>query len=86
MSTFAVVSPASLNNGSSYAENVARAARQLLAALLAVKPKADVKVPTTKRKVRGDDVSLYRLYRLAGSYDSLRPNLAQELRAIANRS
>ncbi|MGH8807799.1 MAG: hypothetical protein ACREX0_07975 [Noviherbaspirillum sp.] len=90
MSTFTIASPASTGNGLSYAENVGRAARGLLAALLAVKPQADVAAtasaaPAAKGKVRGD-LSLYELYRLAGSYDSLMPNLAQELRAIASRN
>jgi len=58
-----------------YAKNVGAAARNLVDVLRTVKPTAD-------------DASLYRLYCLASrsnSYDSVSPELVQELRLIAAR-
>jgi len=81
MATMTIARPATVNTGSSYAHNVGRAARALLAALFAVSPKAEKKASTSN-----DDISLYRLYRMAGSRDSVMPNLVQELDAIAKRA
>ena len=78
MSTMTIASPAHVA-GSSYFENVAGAARALLAALFAVRPQAPV-------ADKADAVSVARLYRMAASYDSVMPNLAQELRIIALRA
>lgn len=78
MSTMTITSPAHVA-GSSYLENVGVAARNLLAALFAVRPQ-------TRPAKKSDEVSLAELYRLAGSYDSVMPNLAQELRTIALRA
>lgn len=77
MSTMTINSPAHVA-GSSYLENVAGAARALLAAIFAVRPQAAAE--------KTDEVSVARLYRLAASYDSVMPNLAQELRVIAMRA
>lgn len=71
-----------------YGQNVAQAARALLAALFAIAPTrpqeqaASEAAPAARTRAR-EEVSLARLYRLAGSYDSVMPNLAQELRMIA---
>lgn len=62
-----------------YFRNLAVAARAFAAALLAV-PAAKEKVVARK------EVDVFHLYRLAASYDSVMPNLANELRTIANRS
>jgi hypothetical protein len=81
--SIAIASTAPATANGSYAENVGRAARSFLAALLAVKPEQAHKAAPSNAKAKYD--SLYALYRLAGSYDSVMPNLAQELRAIASR-
>lgn len=60
-------------NGS-YGQNLAYAARLLLAALLAVKP-APAKAKTGSAKQAGAD--------LASGYDAMSPNLAAELRFMA---
>ncbi|GIZ50029.1 hypothetical protein [Noviherbaspirillum aridicola] len=78
MSTMTIASPAHVA-GSSYLENVGVAARNLLAAIFAVRPQAPVAEKT-------DEVSIAKLYRMAASYDSVMPNLAQELRTIALRA
>ena len=78
MSTMTINSPAHVA-GSSYLENVGTAARNLLAAIFAVRPQA-----RAPRKT--GEVNLGQLYRLAASYDSVMPNLAQELRTIALRA
>lgn len=82
MSTMTIASPAHAA-GSSYLENVGTAARNLLAAIFAVRPQTRATEPARKK---ADEVSLAQLYRLAGSYDSVMPNLAQELRTIALRA
>ena len=73
--------------GLTYAQNVGRAARALLAALLT--PPADSAArpaPAVRAKAStSDDMALYRLYCLASPYDSVMPNLAQELKVMASR-
>lgn len=64
--------PQNLNG--SYGQNLAYAARLLLAALLAVKP-AQAKAKTGNVKQAGDY--------LASGYDAMSPNLASELRFMA---
>ena len=81
MATLTIATPTAGSVGSSYAQNVGRAAHALLAALFAVAPRAEQ--PAKARQAR-EDISLYRLYRLSGS-DSLMPNLKQELDMIARR-
>ena len=75
-----------LSRGDTYAGNLGRATRAFLAALLAIKP-ADRKVTVTKHKVseRTRAKSIVALYKLAGSYDSISPSLAAELRFLAGR-
>ncbi|OWW19904.1 hypothetical protein [Noviherbaspirillum denitrificans] len=82
MATLTIANPTAGTIGSSYAENVGRAARALLAALFAVTPRAEQ--PAQVRQAR-ENVSLYRLYRMSAS-DSVMPNLAQELDMIARRA
>jgi hypothetical protein len=82
MSTLTAASPGHADTGSSYAQNVGRATRALLAALFAVVPRASA----SSRADRITSRDLSRLYRMAGQYDSVMPNLAQELRAIAARA
>ena len=71
MSTMNATYPQTYLNGS-YGQNLAYAARLLLAALLAVKP---AKAKTVKAKQAGDY--------LASGYDAMSPNLASELRFMA---
>ena len=75
-----------------YAKNVGAAARNLVDALLAIKPARRAAASETAGAALGkpttDDASLYRLYCLASrsnSYDSVSPELVQELRLIAAR-
>ncbi|HEY8609044.1 MAG TPA: hypothetical protein VIM12_18160 [Noviherbaspirillum sp.] len=82
MSTMTITSPAHVA-GQGYLQNVAAAARALFAAIFAVRPQVRT---VAVAEVKTDEVSIARLYRLAGSYDSVMPNLAQELRAIAMRA
>ncbi|SNS33849.1 hypothetical protein SAMN06265795_102279 [Noviherbaspirillum humi] len=71
----------------SYGENLGRAFRAFIAALVAGRPvdaslKAQAVAETSARKrVSG----LRQLYALASQYDSVSPNLAAELRFIAGR-
>jgi hypothetical protein len=70
----------------SYAENLGRATRGFLRALLAVRPAA---APVVRKQAavlarrKGADVR--KLYRLAAGYDTVSPGLAAELRHIAGR-
>lgn len=64
----------------SYAENLGRAARDFLRALLAVRPAAAVATPA-----RATTADIRKLYRLAAGFDSVSPSLAAELRHIAGR-
>ena len=77
MATLTIATPA----GSSYVQNVGRAARALLAALFAVQPRVEKKA---KARHAHNEISLYRLYSMSGS-DSVMPNLAQELAVMASR-
>lgn len=81
MATLTIATPTGAIAGPSYAQNVGRAARALLAALFAVRPRAE---QPAKARRASDDISLYRLYGMS-AYDSVMPNLAQELNAIACR-
>ena len=81
MATLTIATPTAGTFGSSYAQNVGRAARALLAALFAVTPRTQQ--PAQVRQATGD-LSLFRLYRMAGT-DSVMPNLTQELNMIAKR-
>lgn len=87
MSTMTITSPADVSNGAGYMHNVGRAARALLVALLAVPHATTAAAPVKEevRKAARDNVSLYHLYSLASPYDSVMPNVAQELRVMANR-
>ena len=79
MSTITFPHATALNaSDASYAENVGRAFRSLLAALLAIKPQQ----PATPRARLRDQLAVFRL---AAQYESLSPNLASELRYIASR-
>lgn len=79
----------------SYAKNVAVAARNFVAALLAVKPaNAGAQAATADTaaaaagKPASSEFSLFRLYCLASRaslYDSVSPKLARELQLIASR-
>ncbi len=79
MSTLTMASPSRTVAGPNYAQNVGRAARALLAALLARPARLPARV--SKRRTDGE-----RLFRFAAQYESVMPNLAQELRAIACRN
>ena len=79
MTTLTASTPAQATVGSNYAANVSRAARALVHALFAVKPR----VATSASRVTARD--LYRLYGMANKCESVMPNLAQELRFIAAR-
>jgi hypothetical protein len=81
MATLTIATPTGVTIGSSYAQNVGRAARALLAALFAVQPHTEKPV---KARKTSNDISLYRLYCMSSS-DSVMPNLAQELAIMASR-
>ncbi|HZW21611.1 hypothetical protein [Noviherbaspirillum sp.] len=81
MATLTIATPTAGTFGSSYAQNVGRAARALLAALLAVTPRTEQKAQVREAS---NEVSLLRLYRMSGS-DAVMPNLVQELDMIAKR-
>jgi hypothetical protein len=81
MATLTIATPNGATIGSGYAQNVGRAARALLAALFAVRPRAE---KPAKARRASDDISLYRLYGMS-AYDSVMPNLAQELTVLAGR-
>lgn len=78
MSTISFTHAARGEANSGYAENVGRAFRSFLAALLAIKPE---QAATPRAKVRNQ----LAVFRLARQYESLSPNLAAELRYIASR-
>lgn len=75
-----------------YAKNVGTAARDFVAALLAIKPADESNAPLPdagQGAPASDELSLYRLYRLASrsdSFDAVSPELANELRLIAARN
>ncbi|WP_292932466.1 hypothetical protein [Noviherbaspirillum sp.] len=88
MSALTFGSHAPANAGVTYAQNVGRAARALLAALLAVparKQTAADEAAASARHINGEDTALFRLYRLASPYDAIMPNLQQELMVMAGR-
>ncbi len=72
--------------GTSYGENLGRAARSFLAALLAIEP-----ARTDVRAAQASDADLDRgataaeLQRLARKFDVIMPNQAAELRYLAGR-
>ena len=73
-------------NEDTYGQNLGRAARAFLGALLAVKPaKREVKLAEKEISPKVRAASIRKLYQLAASYDSISPNLAAELRQIAGR-
>lgn len=90
MGTLTITSPAHVT-GTSYAQNVGRAARALLDAILAIRSRsAEVAPPVVRsaaevRTRARQNVSLYRLYSLSSPYDSIMPNLRQELEIMAGR-
>ena len=90
MGTLTISSPSHVS-GTSYAQNVARAARGLLDAILAFHTRSDEAAPPIVRSAQEarvkarENVSLYRLYALASPYDSMMPNLRQELEVMAGR-
>ncbi|HJU99703.1 MAG TPA: hypothetical protein VJ752_04060 [Burkholderiaceae bacterium] len=63
-----------------YASNVAHAARGLLAALFAVKPRAEVQALEAQRYEEATYLS-----RMADDYEHIAPNLSAELRFMASR-
>ena len=63
---------------SNYAQNVGRAFRSLLSALLAIKPQQTAKPRATLRNQLA-------VFRMAKQYEGLSPNLAAERRYIASR-
>ncbi|GJJ02677.1 hypothetical protein RugamoR64_32150 [Duganella rhizosphaerae] len=69
----------------SYASNVANAARQLVAALFAVKPRPAVVVADEVVSQRQIEASSSWLNRLANDCERHSPNLSAELRYMASR-
>lgn len=68
----------------SYGKNLSRAARVFVMALFGVQPaveKSALQRRTNKEQERARTGDLAKLYRLASSYDSISPNLANEIRA-----
>jgi hypothetical protein len=68
------------HNETSYFANVGRAARGLIVALLAHKPR-----PVAVVAQRNKQQDLRTLFEMASSQESLSPNLAAELRFMASR-
>lgn len=68
------------HNETSYFANVGRAARGLMVALLARKPR-----PAAVVSQRSKQQDLRTLFEMASSQESLSPNLAAELRIMAAR-
>ncbi|RJF92640.1 hypothetical protein [Noviherbaspirillum saxi] len=69
-----------------YADNLGRAARRLIAALLGAQPRIVAAAPKTAAvSASASGVNLMKLYRLSGSTDSVRPAVLAELRAIASQ-
>jgi len=90
MSTATLSNPSAFHDNG-YFTNLGRAARTLFSALVSVNPQARGETavhPVVKANVRRfeEELSLYRLYRLSGPYDSVSPALVEELRHIAARS
>lgn len=87
MSTLTINAATPAASGTDYLRNVGRAARALCVAILAVpRTKAPAESAAADAYVApGHDLSLYRLYCLASPYDSVMPNLRQELNMIACR-
>lgn len=81
MSTLTYGSHAPANAGLSYTQNVGRAARALLAALLAVPVRKDGASVTVRRH----EYEFADAEQIAARYESVMPNLAQELRVMAAR-
>ncbi|RJG00357.1 hypothetical protein [Noviherbaspirillum sedimenti] len=75
-----------INPISSYGENLGRAARSFIAALLAIDP-AKVNASPAKVKAVQEDkaVTAAELSRLAREFDAFMPNQAAELRYLAGR-
>ena len=77
------------DRGYSYGENLGRAARAFLAALLAVEPakQASKQVAASKGRLPERDrlKGVEELYSLAKQFDSIMPNQAAELRYLAGR-
>jgi hypothetical protein len=88
MSISRTASSSPSNPFQTYAHHVGAAARHFAAALCAFEP-ANTRARVTRgRPPVGDELSLYRLYRLAchsHSCDRVSPALAHELRMIAAR-
>ena len=75
MATMTIASPAQADASLNYAQNVGRAARALLAALLAITPRAAAEeLPRQTSWFRRDDMN-----------DFMMPNLEQELICLAGR-
>ena len=73
------------NTERSYIANVGCAVRNLLAALLAVKPAAAcAESPAVVQRNRLDDLET--LFTMANNYQHFSPNLASELRVMAARA
>jgi hypothetical protein len=78
MSSIAISQAPHIEAAPSYATNVGRAFRTLLAALLAVKPE---QAASPRARMR-DQLAVFRL---AKQYEDFSPSLAAELRFIASR-
>ncbi len=81
MSALTYGSHAPASAGLSYAQNVGRAARALLAALLAIPLRRD----SASAAVRRHESEFADAELIAARYESIMPNLAQELRVMAAR-
>lgn len=77
--------PGSGSNGT-YGENLARAARAFIAALMAVPPAPRVVEKVGVASARTTTADLRQLYRLARGSDSVNPKAVAELSAIASES
>jgi hypothetical protein len=67
-----------------YGANLSRAARLFIMALFGIEPAGKRSAAQQRdNKKNAKTVNLAKLYRLASSYDSISPNLANEIRASA---
>lgn len=70
----------------SYTENLGRAARSFVAALLAIDPAKVNAASTAKAIDTGEDLTLEDVELLAHRFDSIMPNQAAELRYLLSRA
>jgi len=84
MSSIAASHPSQADGVRGYVANVSQALRTLASAIVSFIPEKSADAVSSVAQSR-EYKSMYELYRMAGRYETLSPNLANELRAIACR-